>query len=187
MTDLRGNLLAEADHLRRVALFAAERHYAAETPWFYSVYWFNLPVMVLSAIAGLVAFMEFPWRQEVAASISMIVAALAALATYLDPRTKANQHHALAKAFESLYHEIGLYSRVLAVAENAERKDLWRIKAFTKEFLRLMRSTPPVPARIYRRARKNLASGKGEVAKHAADLPLSEPQLASLEAQSPVS
>ena len=46
----------EAAHVRKAALEAAERHYAAETPWYYMIYWLGIPSTILSAIAGAAAF-----------------------------------------------------------------------------------------------------------------------------------
>lgn len=179
MTATRETLVAEADHLRRVALFAAERHYAAETPWFYSIYWLGVPVSVLSAIASAGAFYESSWSHMVAGIISLVVAVLSALATFFDPRAKAMQHHTLAKAFESLYHQVGFFRRVMLDTQQASPKDLSRLKAFTADFVKLTQSTPPVPARIYRRAARNLRNNKGEVARHHSDNQDSDLQIAA--------
>jgi hypothetical protein len=162
-------LVSEADHLRRVALFAAERHYAAETPWFYSVYWLGVPIAILSAIASTAAFYESSWSHNVAGFISLIVAVLSGLATFFDPRAKAMQHHTLAKAFESIYHQVGFFRRVVLESDQVNPKDISRLKAYTADFVRLTQSTPPIPARIYRRAARNIRSGKGEVARHIED------------------
>jgi hypothetical protein len=179
MAAARETLIAEADHLRRLALVASERHYAAETPWFYSIYWFGVPIAVLSAVASTAAFYESTWSHNVAGFISLVVAVLSGLATFFDPRAKAMQHHTLAKAFESLYHQVGFFRRVVLDTEQVTPKDLSRIKAFTAEFVRLVESTPPVPKRIYRKAAKNLQIGKGEVSSHPSDRQESDLQIAS--------
>jgi hypothetical protein len=103
---------AEADRIRGASLWAAERHYAAETPWYYAVYWFGIPTTVLSAIAGAAAFSKITNSALLAGSISITVAILSSLMTFLDPSRKATIHHTAAKSYEALYHEAGYFRRI---------------------------------------------------------------------------
>lgn len=167
-----GRLAQEAEHLRRAALVAAERHYAAETRWFHSNYWIGLPAAVFSSLASAAAFQETDGWHDVAGFIAIGVAVLSALSAFLDPKARAQQHHSSAKAFEALYHRLGFYDRVgrprqkAANAEDAEAQ----LKAFNEEIVQLLAQSPPIPGYAYVRADKNLRGKWGEVSRHPSDL-----------------
>jgi hypothetical protein len=165
-TPLRERVLGWAEHVRRAALVAAERHYAAETPWFYSSYWIGLPTALLSAIAGVAAFRNFP---QVAGYTAILVAALSALNAFLDPKARANQHHRAAKSFEALYHKAGFFHRVLAHRGQPEADDLALVAGMNDELSQLIGASPAIPGRAYERADRNLMRGWGEVARHPDD------------------
>jgi hypothetical protein len=110
----------EAKHIRLTALLAAERHYASETPWYHMVYYLGIPSTILSAVAGAAAFSKIEKSEIVAGSISIIVAILTSLMTFLDPTKKAELYHSTAKSYEVLYHQSGYFGRVDLAKENPD-------------------------------------------------------------------
>src|SRR6266436_1197037 len=75
----------EATFMRNAALEAAERNYAAETPWYFMINWLGIPSTVSSAVAGAAAFSKIEASYFVAGVISITVAILTSLITFLDP------------------------------------------------------------------------------------------------------
>jgi hypothetical protein len=111
MTDTLNRIRAEAKHIAEASLLAAERHYAAETPWYHWNYLLGIPSTILAAVAGAAAFSKIAHSELVAGGISIVVAILSSLTTFLDPHKKASTHHNSAKAYEALYHNAGFFYR----------------------------------------------------------------------------
>jgi len=162
-------LAHEAEYLRRAALVAAERHFAAETRWFHSSYWIGLPAAVLSSLASAAAFQEGGEWHNLAGFIALGVAVLSALSAFLDPKARAQQHHAAAKAFEALYYRIGLYDRLRRPSEAEIEAAKAQLASFTEEYVQLRAQSPAIPGYAYTRADRNLKQGWGEVSRHPAD------------------
>jgi hypothetical protein len=157
-------LRAEALVIREAALIGAERHYAAETPWYYSIYWLGLPSAVLSAIAGAAALSQYPQSSYVAGGISIIVAILSSLMTFLDPSKRANAHHTAAKGYERLYHEAGFFYRIEALdgADDIKQRKV-RLTELAKKRNDLDEASPAIPGRAYEVAEKHIKEDDGEV------------------------
>ena len=155
------------DELRRLeglCLIAAERHYAAETPWYHLNYWLGIPSMMISAITGASAFSKFENHEWVTAGIALIAAGLAALLTFLDPFKRASVHHTTGRGFEALYHAAGRLVRLETPAETARVDALEKkLAELTLKFDELLQSSPALPGRAYAIAEKKLISGNGEV------------------------
>lgn len=167
--DETAELAQEAEHLRRAALVAAERHFAAETRWFHSSYWIGLPAAVLASLASAAAFQEGGDWHDLAGFIAIAVAILSALSAFLDPKARAQQHHAAAKAFEALYHRVGLYDRLRRPSEAETETVKGQLATFTDEYVQLRAQSPAIPGYAYTRADRNMRQGWGEVSRHPAD------------------
>lgn len=157
-------LRIEAKELQGQSLTAAERHFAAEGPWYYLNYWLGVPSSVFAAIAGATGLSQLPNSGFVAGIIALVVAGLTALLTLLDPSKKGDIFHRFAKEYEILYHEVGYFHRVESRTEKAEpAKLLAQLKKLVTRFNELNRDSPAISIRAQRRADKNLANGTGEV------------------------
>ena len=99
-----------------------------------------------------------------AGGISLLVAVLTSLLTFLSPTKKADTFHHFAKEYESLYHSIGAFYRLFSRLENVEIDEaLEKLQAFIERFNDLNRQSPAISLRAQRIAEKRLASGTGEV------------------------
>jgi hypothetical protein len=177
MADIE-TLKTETEQLRNKSLTAAERHYAAETPWYHANYWFGIPAIMLAGVAGAAAFAKLDPTGIVSGVISTVVAVLSGLMTFLDPSKKADTHHRFAKAYERLYHETGFFSRVALHAETTPVSDLEKqLLALTAKFMDLNTTSPAISGRAQRVARGKLAENTGEVTRDSTPPPPTpEPQ-----------
>jgi hypothetical protein len=168
MSDAIDRMRAEAKRIKEASLLAAERHYAAETPWYHWNYSLGIPSTVLAAAAGAAAFSKYG---VVAGGISIVVAVLSSLTTFLDPNKRASIHHASAKAYEALYHSAGFFYRFESLNDNADTEDLeQKLSALNSAFLELNKSSAAIGGRAYRIADENIKEKRGEVVRDSADL-----------------
>jgi hypothetical protein len=163
-------LRREADWIRDASLHAAERHYAAETPWFYSAYCLGLPSVICSAVAGVAAFSELQHGKVLAGVLSIVVAVLSALVTFLDPHRKASAYHLSAKGYEALYHQAGYFLRIESLREDAPIKEVDEtLGKLMSEFKKLNEHSLPISGRAYRVAEQKIRTGRGEVVRASQD------------------
>ena len=154
----------EAKRIEYLCLWAAERHYAAETPWYYLNYWLGIPSTISAALAGAIAASKQPYSEWIAAGIALFAAVLTSLLTFLDPYKKASIHHTLAKNYESLYHAAGFFLRFESVKENTDPQEIEKkLYALVTRFNELLQSSPAIPGHAYKTAEHNIKGGEGEV------------------------
>ena len=159
----RERIRAEAQSIRRAALLAAERHYAAESPWYHMVYWLGIPATVLAALSGAAAFANLAGG-VVAGVISIIVAILTSLMTFLNPSTKGDAHHNATKGYEALYHSAGIFYRVESLSSTVDpSKQLDLLMTLSTTFNDLNKTCPVMSGWGLRRAGEAIKSGVGEV------------------------
>jgi len=166
----RQRIRDEASRIEEASLWAAERHYAAETPWFMINFWLGIPSVILAAIASAAAFSDVQSSKLVAGGVSLAVAALTALLTFLDPHKRAHLHHETAKQYEALYHQAGFFNRIQTQDTNCTTDDLAKVlTAFHARFNEINQGSPSVPCRAYRVAERHIKSHKGEVVRSLAE------------------
>ena len=154
----------EAKRIQEQSLWAAERHYAAETPWYIWNYLLGIPTTILAAVAGAAAFSKVNNSEFVAGCISILVAILTSLITLLDPHKKASIHHNSAKAYETLYHNSDFFYRIESLNEMVDLQELEKkLHDLNSKLNELNQSSPAIPGRAYRIAEQNIKAGKGEV------------------------
>jgi hypothetical protein len=161
-------------HLRRIrqeikrieeeSFIAAEKHYASETPWFRWTYWLGIPASLLAAVSSTMSFAQVDKRGIIVGVVSMIVAILAGMLTYLDPSKKANAHHASAKSYEALFRKARLLHRVVSLKEDA---DLHKLEAdlnlLLTEYIEISKNSLPIPGEAYKIMDNKRKMGKEEV------------------------
>jgi hypothetical protein len=163
---------AEAKRISDASLLAAERHYAAETPWYNWNYILGVPSTILAALAGAAAFSKLNHSEIVAGSISIVVAILSSLTTFLDPHKKATAHHQSAKDYEALYHNAGFFYRVQSLGEKVEPTKLeQKLETLVSKLNELNRNSPAIPGSAYKIANQKIKENRGEVVRDPSQTP----------------
>ena len=164
MNDAKELLRKEAKGIQQACLIAAEEHYAAETPWFNARHWLGIPLALLSAVASAAAFSKINHSEILAGVISLMVAVLTALSSFLAPDKQANEHHKFAKDYERLYNEAGYFFRVESVISQADQTKLEeKLNALKTKFDDLNHSRPGITGKAYKVAAENIKNNTGEV------------------------
>ena len=147
-----------AAEVRFTALTNAERHYVAETPWYWLLYALGIPSTILSAVAGATAFAKFPdW---VTGTLAIGAAILSGLTTFLEPAKKASAHHAAAKEYEALYREADVG---LVETNFEEKRTIDILNRLSSKLNSLSKTSPTIPGMARRVAERRMAKGTGEV------------------------
>ena len=164
-------LREEAKSIGQRAATAAEFHFAAETPWHRLYNWLGGAAAALAAVGGAIGLAS-PASGLLVGMISIVVAGVSSVTTFLNPKQKGNEHHRAAKSYEALYTDAGLFLRIESKDPKARLPQLaQRVKSLTARFNELRASSPPISGRAYEVARKVVADGWGEVVRDARDPP----------------
>ncbi len=89
-------LIEEAKRIEEDALYSSKGHYNCAENWKSVHYWIGIPAAVLAGVASVSAFSD---NTVIAGYISVLVAILTALSTFLDPNARQNSHKASGAAF----------------------------------------------------------------------------------------
>jgi hypothetical protein len=111
----------EAKRIENDALYSAKGHYEAAKYWTRFHLTIGISTAILSAIAGASALAQFDNHNIIAGFLAIIVAALTAVATFLNPNEKANAHQNVGNKYNALRNKVRNYSGLLETCQKPWR------------------------------------------------------------------
>lgn len=158
------DLIKEAKRIEEDSLFSSKSQFEAGKIWTSLHYWIGIPSSILAAIAGVSAFIDlFANGIIIAVVISMLVATLAALHTFLNPNEKAVTYRYFGNKFNSLRNNSRIFYNIECkkVDEPGENLVL-RLKQLSDTRSDLNEKCPQVSFRAFARARKGIEEGEAD-------------------------
>src|SRR3989338_9110426 len=98
----KDEIIKESQRIEESLLYSSKGHFAASHFWTNFHLWIGIPVVLLSAVAGASALSQFDPRHVIAGLISILVAALSGVMTFLNPNEKASVHLNAGNNYDSL-------------------------------------------------------------------------------------
>jgi hypothetical protein len=99
----------ELERVEEDCIHSGKSHFNAHARWSCYHYWLGIPAVVLSSIAGLAFFKDFP---EFGGALSAIVAVLTALSTFLKPSERAAAHKGAGDQYLSLRNDARVFREI---------------------------------------------------------------------------
>ncbi len=155
-------IIDEAKRIEENCLYTAKGHFAAAQFWTNFRLWVGIPMAILSAIAGTSALAQFGYHKIVAAILSIIVAALAGITTFLNPNEKANTHLNSGSNYDSLQSKTRIFWTIDCWRENSEQVLTDKLKDLSDQRDKLNRDSPQIPTWAYKKARKGIKEGEAD-------------------------
>jgi hypothetical protein len=147
----------EALRIEEDCIYSSKGHFNSAEFWARIHLWIGIPTAVLSAIASGSAFQNLG---QVAGSLAIIVTALTAVATFLDPNQRAAAHRTAGNQYLSLRNLTRIF-RELEI-ENGAADDLKaRITQLAANRDSLNEACPSIPTWAYKAAKAGIESGEG--------------------------
>ena len=162
MTSIKDRLIREARRVEEDSLYSAKGHFSVALRWGRVRLWLGVPTSILAAIAGVSALAQFDNHNIVAGLLAILVAALTAVSTFLNPNEKANSHHNAGTKYNSLRNRIRIFYNIDCAGEDSEQKLTTQLKDLAKERDELNLSNPQIPRWAYREARKTIEEGEAD-------------------------
>lgn len=159
--DIREKIIKEAKRLEEDCLFSAKGHFYAAQFWTNLHYWLGIPTAILAAISGASALSKFDNHNIVAGALAIIVTALVAVSTFLDPNEKTSLHRSAGNQYNSLRNKFRVFYEI-KTSLNADRETLLeRLNELSKQRDELNQKSPQIPHWAYKRARRGIEAGEG--------------------------
>lgn len=158
------------NELRRVeedALYSAKSHFNAADRWRGLSYYLGVPAAVMSGLAGASALSQFDHHNVVAGVLALVVAAVTAVITFVNPSEQAAAHQGCGNRYNALRNRCRLAAEVDAILLSVD--DLrGRLEELSTDRDQLGAEAPGIPRWAFEKARKGIEEGE---AQYKVDLP----------------
>jgi len=155
------NLIKEARRIEEDCLYSAKGHFVAANFWTNFHLWIGVPTAILAAIAGASALSQFDNHNIVAGILAIIVTALTAVTTFLNPNEKVNSHLNAGNKYNSLRNKARIFCEIDSCGENNSIQELTKqLKELAKQRDELNQNSPQIPGWAFKRAKKGIEEGE---------------------------
>jgi hypothetical protein len=154
---LIANIKAELERLEEDCIHSGKAQFNAGAGWSRLHYAIGLPMVMLSALAGTAFFKDLP---EAAGVMTLTVAGLAALQTFLKPSEQAAKHKAAGDQYLALRNDARVYRRIALDLACDDQAAVDGLGGFTKRRNDLNAASPPPSDWDRRRARRGIEQGE---------------------------
>ncbi len=120
---------AELQRIEEDCIYSGKAHFNAGIRWATYHYWLGIPAVIMSALASLAFFKDYP---EVAGVISGIVAILTSLITFLKPSERSFSHKNSGDQYLSLRNDARVFREIKLPATPDEQTAIDGLDEFTK-------------------------------------------------------
>ena len=151
-------LLKEAKRLEESTFYSSKGHFVASEIWSQFHLWIGIPTAVLAAVAATSAFAN---RDMTAGVVSIVIAGLSALSTFLNPNEKAAAHFNAGNSYDALRDKIRIFWAIDCWQENSDKVLTERLKDLSEQKAKLNHSVPQIPSWAYRLAKRGIEAGEG--------------------------
>lgn len=152
----------EARRVEEDCAYSSKGHYNAAASWSHTHLWIGIPTAVLAAVASGTAFSD---QGIIAGCIGIVVTALTALATFLDPSGKSNEHRSAANQYLSLRNLTRIFRELELPDADAESLKK-RIKELAAHRDSLNESSLRIPEKAFAKVKQGIEAGEST---HAVD------------------
>lgn len=154
-------MCVECRRLEEDALYSSKGHFEASRTWGRVHLGLGIPTSVLAAVASVSAFNDLPL---LAGALAVLVAALSAVSTFLNPAEKGHAHHLAGTRFTGLRSQARLLREVRALTAATADELASHLNDLVAAKDDLNEKSPIIPRPAFERARKGIEAGEAAYA-----------------------
>lgn len=162
LSKTKEEVIKEAQRIEECLLYSAKRHFITAHFWTNFHLWIGIPMVLFSAIAGALALSQFDPQHFIAGGLSILVAALSGVMTFLNPNEKASIHLNSGNNYDSLQNRTRIFWSIECWQEESEQVLTEKLRYFSEQKDRLNQSSPQTPNWTYKKAKKGILDGESE-------------------------
>lgn len=159
-------IVREAKRLEESTLYSMKGHHCAASGWSNRHLWLGLPVVVISALVGAATFSQYaetyPLVKTTAGLLSLAVAILSGISTFLNPNDRENAHLSAAHGFDKLNNDSRLFWSVDCWQEDSDAVLTTKLKELVDRKNELNGNSPQIPDWAYRKAKAGIEAGEAQ-------------------------
>lgn len=157
--DNKEKIADEAKRIEEDSLYSAKGHFCAGQCWVDVNLWLGGMSAVLAAIAGTSALSQFDYHNIVAGSLSIIVAGLAAVITFINPNERASVHQKAGNKYNALRNDARIFYDI-EIKEIDDKTAIDDLKEFNDRRNKLNIESHQIPRWAFKKARKGVEDGE---------------------------
>jgi hypothetical protein len=161
-------IIREAKRLEESTLYSMKGHHVASNGWSRRNLMLGLPVVVISALVGAATFSQYaetyPALRTIAGLMSLAVAILSGITTFLNPNDRENAHLNAAHGYDKLNNDARLFWSVDCWQEASDAVLTSQLKELVDQKSALNSSSPQIPNWAYTEAKKGIEAGEATFA-----------------------
>jgi hypothetical protein len=162
----RSQIIDEAKRLEETTLYSSKGHHCAASGWAKGHLWLGLPTATLSTLVGAASFAQFakqnPEIALAAGCISIIIAVLSGVTTFLNPNKREAAHLTAANGFDRINNDARVFWSVECWLEESETVLTAKLRELIDRKAELNSKSPQIPNWAYEKAKKGIAAGEAD-------------------------
>ena len=158
--DLKEKIIKEAKRIEEDGLFSAKGHFYASQFWEKFHFWIGVPSAILAAVAAASALFQFVNHNIIAGILSMVVSALTAVATFINPNEKSSNHHRAGNRYNSLRNKARIFYKIEMQTISDEKVLLDKLNKINETRDKLNKESPQISKRDYEKAKRGIEKGE---------------------------
>lgn len=160
METLKVKIIKEVKRIEEDSLYSAKGHFVAANFWTNFHLWIGVPTAILAAIAGASALSQFENHNIIAGILAIIVTALTAVTTFLNPNEKVNSHLNAGNKYNSLRNKARIFFEIDTYGDDSNHNFIKQLKDLANQRDDLNQNSPQIPKWAFERARKGIEVGE---------------------------
>jgi len=162
MKSIKEKIIKEAKRVEEDSLYSAKGHFVAGNFWTNFHLWIGVPTAILAAIAGAFALSQFNNHNIIAGILAIVVTALTAVTTFLNPNEKAHSHRNAGNNYNSLRNRTRIFCEIDCCGEDSDQELTKQLKELAKQRDELNQNSPQIPIWAYKKAKEGIEKGEAD-------------------------
>jgi hypothetical protein len=155
-------VIKEAKRIEESLLYSSKGHYAAAHFWSNFHLWIGVPVVLFSAVAGASALSKFDPNHVISGLLLILVSALSAIMTFLNPNEKVSSHKDAGNRYDSLMNKVRMFWSIDCWGSDSEQILTEKLKDFSEQKDKLNQTSLQIPRWAYNIAKKGIIEGEAD-------------------------
>lgn len=152
---VKAQIRNEAAEAEKECIIRSRGHFLAARRWDHVNLFLGIPATLLAGVTSLSAFTQhLSGDPKVTGVLAILVAALTALTTFLNPNEKANLHKSASSTYDELRIKLSLLKDIdLSVNQSQldepTKENIKHLRDLADQFVTLGHNSPRIPGKIY--------------------------------------
>ncbi len=157
---LKQKIVDEAKRIEVDCNYSARGHFSASSGWAKVHLALGIPAVIMAAIAGTSALSTFDNSNIIAGVLSLLVMAITAVSTFLNPNKSADMHLNAGNRYNALNNDTRIFREITCESEVAQDELIRMLEELSKQRDELNQNSPLIPYWAYKKGKQSIESGE---------------------------